>query len=99
MEKNEELNELIQDKEISGAIPLIIHEFDKELARQEKRQRRLVFVILILIAVILAETLAWIHLWSKYDVKSYAAMSTRGNANVIGQDGDIYNGSGSDDAE
>lgn len=71
-------------------VPYVVYE--AEMVRQEKRQKRLVFVILILIGALVAMNLAWLYAWMQYDYSSYEASSLKGNANIIGQDGDIYNG-------
>lgn len=76
----------------SFGVPYIVYE--SEMARHEKRHRRLIFIILILIGAIVVMNLAWLYAWMQYDYSSYEASSLRGNANIIGQDGDIYNGNG-----
>lgn len=78
-------------KDIGGMqVPFVVYE--AEMARSEKKQRRLIFVILALIGTILVMNLAWLYAWMQYDYSSYEALSTRGDANIIGNDGEIYNG-------
>lgn len=70
-------------------------------ARGERTQRRLIWAIVCLAAVILAETVllylnnrAWLEKWSEYDYSSETITvdGDEGNANYIGRDGSIVNG-------
>ena len=79
----------MDDKNIG--VPYVVYE--AEMARQERRNRRLIIVLLVLIAAIVLTNLAWLYAWMQYDYVSYEAVTDAGgDANVIGNDGDIYNG-------
>lgn len=74
-------------------VPFVVYE--AEMVRQEKRNRRLVWIIVLTICCLVATNLAWLHAWLQYDYVGYQALSRDGgNASVIGKDGDIYNGVG-----
>lgn len=62
------------------------------LAVQNKR----LFIALVTILVIFfVENLAWLYVFNQYDFQSYELNSEDGgNANFIGNDGDITNGNG-----
>lgn len=72
-------------------IPYIAHE--AEMTRSERHIKRLWIALIIAILIICASNIAWLIYISQYDFESYD-LSTEGggNANYIGQDGDIYNG-------
>lgn len=72
-------------------IPYIVHE--AEMTRSERHIKRLWIALIIAILIICASNIAWLIYISQYDFESYD-LSTEGggNANYIGQDGDIYNG-------
>lgn len=74
-------------------IPYIVHE--AEMTRSERHIKRLWIALIIAILIICASNIAWLIYISQYDFESYD-LSTEGggNANYIGQDGDIYNGEG-----
>lgn len=70
--------------------------FEAEQARSERRDRRYIVAFIIAIALIFISNMAWLFVWCQYD---YADTSTvtldsgeGGNANYIGNDGDINNG-------
>ena len=72
-------------------MPFAAHE--AEMDRYDRRNKRLVLVIVIMIICLVATNLAWLHAWLQYDYVGYQALSRDGgNASVIGNDGDIYNG-------
>jgi len=64
------------------------------MTRNERKNRRLVMVILLSIIFLFLTNLIWLYAWTEYDYQSFEATSDKGNANVIGNDGDIYNGYG-----
>ena len=77
----------MDDKNIG--VPYVVYE--SEMARQERRNKRLVFVLLVLIAAIVLTNLAWLYAWMQYDYVSYEAVATdTGDANIVGRDGNIY---------
>lgn len=55
--------------------------------------KRLIIIIIILVIALLGTNIAWILYESQYETESYQVMSDDGNANYIGNDGDIFNGS------
>lgn len=72
-------------------VPFVVYE--AEMDRQERRFRRIVWVVVALIAAIVIMNAAWLYAWMQYDYVSYEAVTDAGgDANVIGNDGDIYNG-------
>ena len=74
-------------------IPYIVYE--ASLAREERQQKRLVIVIVILIVLLFITNALWIYAWNQYDYidesVSVDVDSSEGNANYIGNDGDINN--------
>lgn len=94
MEKNE--NNL--------TVPYIVYE--GEMARGERHIKRLIIALIVAVALIFASNAAWLFAWCQYDHSSEEITSTTtieldggdgGNANYIGNDGDIYNGTGKSD--
>ena len=75
----------------SIGVPFVVYE--AEMDRQERRFRRLIWIVIVLIAAIVIMNGAWLYAWMQYDYVSYEAVTDAGgDANVIGNDGDIYNG-------
>lgn len=74
-------------------VPYIVHE--GEMARMERQLKRLWIVLIVAIALLAITNIAWLWYINQYDFESYGVeLSTEGggNANFIGSDGDIYNG-------
>ena len=83
-------------------IPYIVYE--SMLAKEDAQQKRMVYVIDIeaviswaVIALLVANEYHWRQLWNEYDYvdEDYSIdvdANSGGNANYIGNDGDIYNG-------
>lgn len=79
-------------------VPFIVHE--TEMNRAERQIKRLWTAIFILFIGLMASILfnhlnnqMWRAYWSQYDFESYELTTDNGgNANFIGNDGDIYNG-------
>ena len=81
----------LEDIKRDIAVPFVVYE--AEMDRQERRFRRLIWIVIALIAAIVIMNGAWIYAWMQYDYVSYEAVTDAGgDANVIGNDGDIYNG-------
>ena len=60
----------------------------------ERMVKRLWIALIICIALIFASNACWLYAWMQYDYESYEiAADGDSNANYIGQDGNIYNGS------
>ena len=78
------------------SVPYIIYE--GEMARNERHIRRLIIALIVSISVILFSNLAWLKAWTMYDYSSDETTSVElstdggGNANYVGNDGDIVNG-------
>ncbi|MBQ2487515.1 MAG: hypothetical protein II517_04165 [Ruminococcus sp.] len=69
---------------------------EAECARHDRAVKRLLVVIVLVVVLLVASNLAWLYWWNQYDYvveDSSVDLSTRngGNANYIGQDGDINN--------
>ena len=81
----------LEDIKRDIGVPFIVYE--AEMDRQERRFRRLIWIVVALIAAIVVMNGAWLYAWMQYDYVSYEAVTDAGgDANVIGNDGDIYNG-------
>lgn len=75
-------------------VPYIVYE--SAMARSERHIRRLVIALIISIIMIVASNLAWLYVWNSYeyvgDLSEVSVESEKGNANYIGDDGEIVNG-------
>lgn len=72
-------------------VPFIVHE--AEIARQERHTKRLWIALITAIILVFASNFCWLVFISQYNFESYGISTDGGgNANYIGQDGDIYNG-------
>ena len=78
----------------SVTVPYIVYE--GELARQERKEKRLIIVIALTIILLFASNAAWLYAWMQYDYASSDSSvkidGKDGVANYIGNDGDINNG-------
>ncbi len=73
------------------SVPYIV--FESCQTRAERQQKRLVIALIISIALLFLSNAIWLYAWSQYDYESYELeTSDGGNANFIGNDGDIING-------
>ena len=78
------------------AVPYIVHESD--MARLERQNKRLLISSIVsnitLFAVIIALIVGFLSFFSQYEFEEIELSSEGGgNANYIGEDGNIYNGS------
>lgn len=73
-------------------VPYIVHE--SAMARNERHIRRLVIALIVAIVMIFATNIAWLYVWNSYEYVGESSVSVEGegNANYIGNDGDITNG-------
>lgn len=80
-----------KDKE-AKSVPFIVHE--SAMSRNERSVKRLVFALVVAIAMIFASNALWLWAWSQYDYESERTVveALDGVANYIGNDGDILNG-------
>lgn len=76
-------------------VPYIVHE--SAMARNERHIRRLVIALIVSVVMIVASNLAWLYVWNSYEYVGDSSVSVEGegNANYIGNDGDISNGTNS----
>ena len=79
-------------------VPYIVHE--ATMARNERNVKRMIVAIVTAIALLFASNALWLWAWMQYDYESYEAITDNGgDANIIGNDGDIYNGYGETETE
>ena len=73
-------------------IPYIV--FESTMARAERQQKRLVIALIVAVVMIVASNIAWLYVWNSYEYVGESSVSVEGegNANFIGNDGDITNG-------
>lgn len=76
-------------------VPYVV--FESTQARAERRDKRNGIVIIVLIVVLALSNLAWLYAWNQYDYVSETSSvnidsQDGGNANYIGHNGDINNG-------
>ncbi len=87
----------MQDKNISNndliTVPYIVYE--SEQSRSERYIKRLTVALIIATALIFFSNVLWLYEWCQYDYVDTTVMvdgGGDGNANYIGEDGDINNG-------
>ena len=76
-------------------VPYIVYE--GEMARQERHAKRLIIMLTIMLVLFFASNMAWLYVWNQYGYVDEAVTvdsNDGGNANYIGNDGDIVNGYG-----
>lgn len=84
-----------------GPVPYIVHE--EAEARAERHIKRMVIALVITVFLMFATNGLWLWAWMQYDCTTETEEYTvdldagYGNANYIGQDGDIYNGASASD--
>ena len=76
-------------------VPYVVHE--ATVARQERQIKRMWIALIVAVALIFASNAIWLYAWMQYDYTgTYEEIIVdaeyNGNANYIGQDGNIYNG-------
>ena len=74
-------------------VPYVVHE--ATVARQERQIKRMLTALIVAVALIFASNAIWLYAWMQYDYSSEEIVvdaEDNGNANYIGQDGNIYNG-------
>lgn len=78
------------------SVPYIVYE--SEMARNERHIKRLIVSLIVAVALIFVSNASWLFAWCQYDYSSEEITAIEldggdgGNANYIGNDGDIYNG-------
>lgn len=82
----------MENKDIN--VPYIVYE--SAMARAERQIKRLTIALILLMLLIVATNGAWLYVWSSYEfMDGYSEVqvdSDGGNANYIGNDGEINNG-------
>lgn len=74
-------------------VPYFIHE--GMMARDERTIKRLIIALMITVGLLFLSNMAWLYVWQQYDyVEEDIDLDSRdgGNANYIGENGDIVNG-------
>ena len=76
-------------------VPYIVHE--ASMARMERQIKRLWIAVIVAVCLLFASNAAWLYAWCQYDYSSNEIVVEQdaqdgGNANYIGNDGDIING-------
>jgi hypothetical protein len=75
-------------------VPYVVHE--SAMARAERQNKRLVWVIVLLIVLLVGSNIGWLVYNSQFEVVEESTVITQENAdgynNYIGNDGDIING-------
>ena len=76
-------------------VPYIVHE--SSMARMERQVKRGWIALIVAVCLLFASNAAWLYAWMQYDYTSEEVIvdvnsDDGGNANYIGNDGDIVNG-------
>ena len=76
-------------------VPYIVHE--SSMARMERQIKRLWIAVIVSVCLLFASNSAWLYAWCQQDYSSEDTIvdvnsDDGGNANYIGNDGDIVNG-------
>ena len=73
------------------SVPYLTHEAD--MMRADMMQRRLLRIIVFLIAALVACNIAWLIVWQSYDYESYQIEQDGEGVNIVGNDNtEIHNG-------
>ena len=74
--------------------------YEEQGARNWLVVKRLVWAIIVSVILLFASNALWLLAWMQYDYESYESVTDNGgDANIIGNDGDIYNGYGEAETE
>ena len=84
-----------KDAHAPESVPYIVHE--SSMARMERQIKRLWIALLVAVCLLFASNSGWLFCWMQYDYSSDEIVVEQdaqdgGNANYIGNDGDIVNG-------
>ena len=66
--------------------------YESTFARADKVNKRLVFIIILLIIALIGTNLAWICYENSFEDVEITQENDDGYNNYVGNDGDIYNG-------
>lgn len=87
-------NKVYTEEEKMLTVPYVVHQ--SAAARQERQIRRMWIALIVAIALMFFTNMIWVGVFSSYDYSSTTEEiivdAEDGNANYIGQDGNIYNG-------
>ena len=77
------------------SVPYIVHE--SSMARMERQVKRGWIALIVAVCLLFASNAVWLYAWYQYDYSSEEIIVEQdaqdgGNANYIGNDGDIVNG-------
>lgn len=82
-----------------GSVSIPYFAYESEMARSERHIKRLIIALIVAVAAIFLSNAAWLYAWCQYDYIGIGEESVieingtdGGNANYIGNDGDIING-------
>ena len=82
-----------EEKDLKS-VPYVVYE--SAPARSERTIKRLILVLVIVTTMLFASNMIWLHEWTQYDYtdtsEEILLHNDGGNANYIGNDGDITNG-------
>ena len=84
-------------------VPYIVYE--SMLEKEDRQQRRMVIIIILLIVLLVASNSLWVYEWTRYDYVDEETESVEldaedgGNANYIGRNGRIVNGTSESDQD
>lgn len=67
--------------------------FEFTVEKISQANKRMLIIIILLIVAFVGSNIAWLLYESQFETESYQVMADDGNANYIGNDGDIFNGS------
>lgn len=86
-----------EKQDMPESVPYIVYEGER--VRSERIIKRLWIALIVLtlsfVTYALVNNASWLWAWMQYDYETVTVDSADGgNANYIGQDGDIYNGDG-----
>ena len=87
--------EVCTEKKTPEPVPFVAYEL--EMARSERNIKRLWIALIVAVALMFVSNMAWLYAWMQYDYTSEEIIVEQdaqdgGNANYIGNDGDIVNG-------
>lgn len=88
---NGEIKDVKTPESNIASVPYIVYE--SEQARSERQNKRLVIALITAVAMLFISNFIWLYAWCQYDYANITVDSGEsGNANFIGNDGDIHNG-------
>ena len=84
-----------KDTNAPESVPYIVHE--SAMARAERQVKRGWISLIVAVCLLFVSNVAWLYCWCQYDYSSEEIIVEQdakngGNANYIGNDGDVVNG-------